>query len=60
MPDDPLGAANDLGLGDMLRGQLKDDTEDERKKRQELAAAQAAMNPATQMLLGGSSDAFAI
>lgn len=46
-----LSAANDLGLGSQLTGQVQDETEDEkRRKRLGLSALQS---PAAQMLLGG-------
>jgi hypothetical protein len=48
------GAAADLGLGDMLRTQLDDETE-EMKRRRLAGAAQAgnSLAPATNLLFGG-------
>jgi hypothetical protein len=46
----PFGAANDLGLGADLSQQVKDETEEERKRRQ--AGASVLQSPAAQMLLG--------
>ena len=44
-------AAMDLGLGSQLPQQLKDETEEEKKKRQ--LGMSAMQSPAAQMLLGG-------
>lgn len=53
----PMGmaAATDLGMGgDSLGQQLKDETDDERKKRMALAAQNKALGPAALALgLGG-------
>lgn len=50
-------AATDLGLGDMLRQQVEDETDDERKKRmarmQQQALTPAGSGSAVMDLLGG-------
>jgi len=51
--------ASDLGLGDALMSQVRDETDDERKKRLQQRKVQALAGPAAQMLgltggLGGS------
>ena len=45
----PLGAAGDLGLGDMLSQQVKGETEDERKKRMAALQQQQSLGPAGSM-----------
>lgn len=57
--DKPLGmAAADLGLGDMLRGQLGEETEEQKRKRLQMKQdAQASMSPAAQQLFGTSNAA---
>lgn len=54
-------AVQSLGLGDMLGQQVKDETDDERKKRmrevQERALMGPAGSPATVSLFGGSGGA---
>lgn len=50
-------AANDLGLGDMLKTQLDDATEEERRKRTQAGqmagkSSQTALSPATLGLFG--------
>jgi hypothetical protein len=48
----PAGTA--LGLGDPLSAQVKDETEEERKKRLQLAQMRTAVGPAGMALgLGG-------
>lgn len=44
-------AATDLGFGDLLKGQVKDET-DEEKRRRQMGMSPLQM-PAAQMLLGG-------
>lgn len=49
-------AATDLGLGDMLRTQTEDETEEQRRKRLAAQQMQSGVNPlslGTQMLFGG-------
>jgi hypothetical protein len=46
-------ASMDLGLGNQLPQQVKDETEEEKKKRQ--MGMSAMQSPAAQMLLGGFS-----
>lgn len=50
-----MGAATDLGLGSALSQQVKDQTEEERKRRQMLGIGpmQQQQGTAAQMLLGG-------
>ena len=43
-------AAMDLGLGGGLQQQVKDETDEERKKRLQLAQQRAMMGPAATML----------
>lgn len=43
-------AASDLGLGSMLSQQVKDETDEEKKRRQ--LGLSALQGPAAQMLLG--------
>lgn len=50
----PMGSVvMDLGLGDQLSEQVKDESDDEKKKRQ--LGMSALQSPAAQMLLGGAS-----
>lgn len=50
-------AATDLGLGDMLGQQVKDETEEQRKKRLLDQQQRSLMGPAANMLgLGGSGN----
>ena len=55
-------AASDLGMGDALRSQVKDETDEERKKRMREAQQRALMGPAAQMLgiggLGGAGGRY--
>jgi hypothetical protein len=44
-------ASMDLGLGNQLTQQVKDETEEERKKK--MLGFSALQSPAAQMLLGG-------
>lgn len=46
-----FGAPTDLGLGGALSGQVKDETEEEKRKR--LLGMSALQSPAAAMLLGG-------
>ena len=48
-----MGAASDLGFGAALSQQVKDETEEEKKKR--MVGMSALQSPAAQMLLGGMS-----
>lgn len=49
-------AATDLGLGDMLRPQLEDETEEQRRKRMAAAGGGGdALSPAASLLFGGLS-----
>lgn len=45
----PGGAAGDLGLGDMLGQQVKDETDEERKKRMAQMQQQQLLGPAGSM-----------
>lgn len=45
-------ASNDLGLGDMLGGQVKDETEEMRKKRMAKQQPMGDMSAATFALFG--------
>lgn len=47
-------AATDLGLGGDLASQVKDETEEQRKKRM-MAIKQQAMSPGAMSLLGGGA-----
>jgi hypothetical protein len=60
MPDNPFGfAALDLGLGDPLSAQVKDETEEQRKKRLLLQQQRTALGPAAMSLgLGGFGQAM--
>jgi hypothetical protein len=53
-------AVDALGLGSMLRDQVKDETDEERKKRMKAAQERAMMGPtgslAVSSLLGGAGD----
>ena len=50
----PTSAASDLGLGDVLGQQVKDETDEQRKKRLLLAQQRLASGPASMSLgLGG-------
>ena len=48
----PIGgaASTDLGLGDMLGQQVKDETDEERKKRMQQMQQRSLMGPAASML----------
>lgn len=48
-----LGAASDLGLGDMLSQQVAGETEEQRKKRMAQMQQEKSMSPAAMSLLGG-------
>lgn len=54
-PNSGLGAATDLGMGDLLGQQVAGETEEERKKRLAGMSEQgkAAGSPAAMQLLGG-------
>lgn len=54
-PNSGLGAADDLGMGDLLGQQVAGETEEERKKRLAAMSQQGkpAGSPAAMQLLGG-------
>ncbi len=51
MPPKPpsMGAAADLGLGDMLKGQVEGETEEQRRKRMATMAQQQMLGPSGSM-----------